>query len=176
MRFVVRCAAYVVRDCVARACSRPLRGGGRGFTESKKVSRGKLTHFSRHVAMFGRIARRAIPRGGARALCAGVQLRSQPGATLRVRGGGFAALEVRSNMETDIVEVGAIGGGAFAAEAVECTTDSQGDVTIGAAAGADSSSPPVSVAVGVPAVFNVCLLYTSPSPRDATLSRMPSSA
>ena len=26
------------------------------------------------------------------------------------------------------------------------------------------------------AVFSVCLLYTSPSPRDATLSRMPSSA
>ena len=25
-------------------------------------------------------------------------------------------------------------------------------------------------------VFNACLLYTSPSPRDATLSRMPSSA
>ena len=25
-------------------------------------------------------------------------------------------------------------------------------------------------------VYNVCLLYTSPSPRDATLSRMPSSA
>ena len=25
-------------------------------------------------------------------------------------------------------------------------------------------------------VFNSCLLYTSPSPRDATLSRMPSSA
>ena len=24
--------------------------------------------------------------------------------------------------------------------------------------------------------FNICLLYTSPSPRDATLSRMPSSA
>ena len=27
-----------------------------------------------------------------------------------------------------------------------------------------------------PDVFNICLLYTSPSPRDATLSRMPSSA
>ena len=27
-----------------------------------------------------------------------------------------------------------------------------------------------------PAMFNTCLLYTSPSPRDATLSRMPSSA
>ena len=25
-------------------------------------------------------------------------------------------------------------------------------------------------------IFNPCLLYTSPSPRDATLSRMPSSA
>ena len=25
-------------------------------------------------------------------------------------------------------------------------------------------------------LFNICLLYTSPSPRDATLSRMPSSA
>ena len=26
------------------------------------------------------------------------------------------------------------------------------------------------------ALFTICLLYTSPSPRDATLSRMPSSA
>ena len=26
------------------------------------------------------------------------------------------------------------------------------------------------------ALVNICLLYTSPSPRDATLSRMPSSA
>ena len=30
--------------------------------------------------------------------------------------------------------------------------------------------------LGVGAYFLVCLLYTSPSPRDATLSRMPSSA
>ena len=30
--------------------------------------------------------------------------------------------------------------------------------------------------VGNPANTNACLLYTSPSPRDATLSRMPSSA
>jgi len=29
---------------------------------------------------------------------------------------------------------------------------------------------------GQPDIFNTCLLYTSPSPRDATLSRMPSSA
>ena len=30
--------------------------------------------------------------------------------------------------------------------------------------------------VHILATFNNCLLYTSPSPRDATLSRMPSSA
>ena len=30
--------------------------------------------------------------------------------------------------------------------------------------------------VTVAALLNSCLLYTSPSPRDATLSRMPSSA
>ena len=29
---------------------------------------------------------------------------------------------------------------------------------------------------GSPQHFDICLLYTSPSPRDATLSRMPSSA
>ena len=27
-----------------------------------------------------------------------------------------------------------------------------------------------------PSMYNVCLLYTSPSPRDKTVSRMPSSA
>ena len=37
---------------------------------------------------------------------------------------------------------------------------------------ADDGSPPASAA----AVFPCCLLYTSPSPRDATLPRMPSSA
>ena len=37
----------------------------------------------------------------------------------------------------------------------------------------------VAVGVGITVFFalsRVCLLYTSPSPRDATLSRMPSSA
>ena len=29
---------------------------------------------------------------------------------------------------------------------------------------------------GLAAMGSICLLYTSPSPRDATLSRMPSSA
>ena len=33
-----------------------------------------------------------------------------------------------------------------------------------------------SIAVGLPERNGFCLLYTSPSPRDATLSRMPSSA
>ena len=34
----------------------------------------------------------------------------------------------------------------------------------------------VKVVKGLPSLPSVCLLYTSPSPRDATLSRMPSSA
>ena len=34
----------------------------------------------------------------------------------------------------------------------------------------------ISAAVSIPILVFICLLYTSPSPRDATLSRMPSSA
>ena len=43
---------------------------------------------------------------------------------------------------------------------------------------ADSASDAVKIAEELYAAMNmkVCLLYTSPSPRDATLSRMPSSA
>ena len=41
--------------------------------------------------------------------------------------------------------------------------------------GAAATSKPV-VFVGKGVTFDTCLLYTSPSPRDATLSRMPSSA
>ena len=46
-----------------------------------------------------------------------------------------------------------------------------------ARAGAGVNNIPVEECseLGIP-VFNTCLLYTSPSPRDATLSRMPSSA
>ena len=42
----------------------------------------------------------------------------------------------------------------------------------------DPSETPLNVETrnGIITVFGVCLLYTSPSPRDATLSRMPSSA
>ena len=39
-----------------------------------------------------------------------------------------------------------------------------------------STAPSVGQVVEVTGVANGCLLYTSPSPRDATLSRMPSSA
>ena len=40
----------------------------------------------------------------------------------------------------------------------------------------DISHPDLTVNYSVPTKINDCLLYTSPSPRDATLSRMPSSA
>ena len=51
-------------------------------------------------------------------------------------------------------------------------------VTFISALAAVSPSLPVRVgcAAGVDALVRSCLLYTSPSPRDATLSRMPSSA
>ena len=39
--------------------------------------------------------------------------------------------------------------------------------------GQANPAPPVGPALGQ---RGICLLYTSPSPRDATLSRMPSSA
>ena len=35
---------------------------------------------------------------------------------------------------------------------------------------------PIEGVIGTSPVYQNCLLYTSPSPRDATLSRMPSSA
>ena len=38
----------------------------------------------------------------------------------------------------------------------------------------DASKPEIKAAIET--LFNVCLLYTSPSPRDRTRSRMPSSA
>ena len=42
------------------------------------------------------------------------------------------------------------------------------------------SNPTAEIALGTltlyPSLLDTCLLYTSPSPRDATLSRMPSSA
>ena len=42
--------------------------------------------------------------------------------------------------------------------------------------GAKVSEPVEQPDHGVTTIFIDCLLYTSPSPRDATLSRMPSSA
>ena len=42
--------------------------------------------------------------------------------------------------------------------------------------GRPDPEPPSDLAQGIPALDGVCLLYTSPSPRDGLLSRMPSSA
>ena len=49
----------------------------------------------------------------------------------------------------------------------------QGDFTL---AGVNTGRFLINTTVGVLGIFDVCLLYTSPSPRDGLLSRMPSSA
>ena len=49
------------------------------------------------------------------------------------------------------------------------------DITVGEPVLADINNLPM-VTVGTPHAFYICLLYTSPSPRDRTRSRMPSSA
>ena len=54
---------------------------------------------------------------------------------------------------------------------VECVYRGGGGGAIGA-----GTQPPYGCAVHVHARFEVCLLYTSPSPRDQRGSRMPSSA
>ena len=59
-----------------------------------------------------------------------------------------------------------------------------GYIKLQIAAGQANPSPPVGPALGQKGVnimefckaFNACLLYTSPSPRDLSTSRMPSSA
>ena len=61
---------------------------------------------------------------------------------------------VRTSFSTSVREAGDLSAGVF---------DAQGRLIAQAV-------------TGTPGHVNTCLLYTSPSPRDATLSRMPSSA
>ena len=49
-------------------------------------------------------------------------------------------------------------------------------LSLGQAAAQETNSAPASVAIGLEGQHMVCLLYTSPSPRDVEESRMPSSA
>ena len=52
----------------------------------------------------------------------------------------------------------------------------QGEVNISNCIVSESLDKKLNVTLGMPLVFHICLLYTSPSPRDGLLSRMPSSA
>ena len=61
------------------------------------------------------------------------------------------------------------------AKILEVVSDSVAVVADNAFSGSDSNEESTYENVS-DAPFKVCLLYTSPSPRDATLSRMPSSA
>ena len=62
--------------------------------------------------------------------------------------------------------------------ALDALKSAEGPGFLGAPSGADESTNDAELAdaMAEQAVVEICLLYTSPSPRDATLSRMPSSA
>ena len=77
------------------------------------------------------------------------------------------------SMKLEYYRGGPVGFGTLAAgEWVQITTDSP-DIQTGGTRGLRMGGNDAS---NVIEYYNVCLLYTSPSPRDATLSRMPSSA
>ena len=66
-------------------------------------------------------------------------------------------------------------GSGFATTAASAMTTPVGSNGVARATGPDDFNLPANSASG-PGPATGCLLYTSPSPRDATLSRMPSSA
>ena len=100
---------------------------------------------------------------------------------------------VRSGVRSSLGDaVHVVGEAADIAEAVEVILDTEPDVVLldvhlpsgtggdvitqVTAEGNEAKFLALSVSDAADDVIGVCLLYTSPSPRDATLSRMPSSA
>ena len=79
-------------------------------------------------------------------------------------------------VSVDVDALTASSGRAFDVSAGETVSVQAATVSVEATASAEVSSDRVTMVSGAVDVFNGCLLYTSPSPRDATLSRMPSSA
>ena len=85
-----------------------------------------------------------------------------------------SASDLNSPKNTNIVGAGVAGGGvgtliAAFAESLPDDTGFKSILTI--------SAPLITIAIsGIWLFFKACLLYTSPSPRDLSTSRMPSSA
>ena len=74
-------------------------------------------------------------------------------------------------------EIATVGGGCFwCIEAVYQRIDGIKSVTPGYAGGKSKTTTYKEVCKGTTGHAEVCLLYTSPSPRDKRQSRMPSSA
>ena len=88
----------------------------------------------------------------------------------------FVKRFVQNNLPQKLQIPGRIQAEAFSNQSgivLEATTDNGGGQNIGYLAPGDFCEYEVNVRFG--GIYD-CLLYTSPSPRDATLSRMPSSA
>ena len=69
----------------------------------------------------------------------------------------------------------AIGGGMHSPSSIHMKPDPDAVLDVGGSPSSSDTASPYTYA-NYDGMFNGCLLYTSPSPRDATLSRMPSSA
>ena len=85
-----------------------------------------------------------------------------------------ANLEIIKNMKVSIIGYGSQGHAH-----ANNLNDSGVDITVGLREGSSSWKKAEDAGLKVASVSEAskgCLLYTSPSPRDATLSRMPSSA
>ena len=88
---------------------------------------------------------------------------------------------IRIDGSNCLAEGGELTGGPFAFTVGDGTADmiTAGSITLANAQGQESQWVVTDAAgyiLGLPPMPSACLLYTSPSPRDATLSRMPSSA
>ena len=90
-------------------------------------------------------------------------------------GGSFTSSDIDANdMLTGGVDANGIP--TSATSSGQTLGDSQDDTVDTGCAAVCVTTGPDKDNDGVPDAVDVCLLYTSPSPRDATLSRMPSSA
>ena len=152
----------------ARACLAPPRRARGQFTRDAclRSARGPL---------------RAVARGRQRAVTPRALMRAEAADFELLRALGQVSYAVESNSERTLTWSGGEDGSVPDSFSVSGRGASTGDAVMKLYAGKvvgwdDGAMSPSNAVPDVLLKEYVCLLYTSPSPRDATLSRMPSSA